>query len=506
MPAHVKLTITRGPSTGGEFVFDERTTCLIGRASDCQVMLPSDEAHRPISRHHCLLDINPPDVRIRDFGSLNGTRINGKTIGRRPKGHTPEEAAQIFFPEHDLKHGDKITLGTTLFRVDVYVPPVCTECACEIAEDQRASTEIVPGIYRCIDCSRLAQTAHHRAPRPARTCVKCGRDVAEEVGSHRVGDYVCKACKADPGNLLRRLLDLARTGQPELRGIDGYHLAKKIGQGGMGAVYLARHERSGEQVALKVMLPIVAAEQRAVQLFLRETENTKALRHERIVELRDAGCFQGVFYFTLELCLAGSVAKLMKRLGRTLSPGEAVPLILETLEGLEYAHSAPIPFIRMKDGSYQSGRGLVHRDLKPHNIFLHRQGRTLRAKIGDFGLAKAFDLAGLSGQTRSGDLSGTPHFIPREQVLNFKCSKPPVDVWATAATLYFMLTGAVPRDFDPHKDVWQTVLDCDAVPIRRRDASVPKRLAEVIDTALVEKPQIGFQSAREFRSALEAAL
>ncbi len=160
----------------------------------------------------------------------------------------------------------------------------------------------------------------------------------------------------------------------------------------------------------------------------------------------------------------------------------------------------------MKDGSYQSGRGLVHRDLKPHNLFLSREKRLLSVKIGDFGLAKAFDLAGLSGQTRSGDLSGTPHFMPREQVLNFKCSRPPVDVWATAATLYYMLTGAVPRDFEPNKDVWQTVLDCDAVPIRKRDRGIPPRLAEVIDAALVERPQIGFQTAGQFKLALESVL
>jgi serine/threonine protein kinase len=214
-----------------------------------------------------------------------------------------------------------------------------------------------------------------------------------------------------------------------------------------------------------------------------------------------------VFYFTLELCNAGNAAQLVKRLGRPLSPAEAGPLVLQTLEGLQYAHAAPIPNIRMKDGSYQAGSGLVHRDLKPDNIFLCRQGRApATAKIGDFGLAKAFDLAGLSGQTRSGDLGGTPHFMARQQVLNFKCSQPPVDVWAAAASLYFMLTGAVPRDFPPNKDPWQTVLETDAVPIRRRARGLPKRLAEVIDAALVERPEIGFQTAAEFKRALEAAL
>ena len=107
MPARVSLTVTRGKLRGKEFVFDERTTCIMGRVDDCSPRLPDDPDHKTISRHHCLLDINPPDIRIRDFGSLNGTYVNGKKIGQRGQDQTPEEAAQIAFPEYDLKAGDE---------------------------------------------------------------------------------------------------------------------------------------------------------------------------------------------------------------------------------------------------------------------------------------------------------------------------------------------------------------------------------------------------------------
>ena len=96
--------------------------------------------------------------------------------------------------------------------------------------------------------------------------------------------------------------------------------------------------------------------------------------------------------------------------------------------------------------------------------------------------------------------------MPRQQVVNFKYSGPEVDVWAAAACLYSMLTGATPRDFPSGKDVWQALLDTEAVPIRRRDSSIPKRLAEVIDKALIDRPEILFKTAADFKKALLTAL
>jgi serine/threonine protein kinase len=288
--------------------------------------------------------------------------------------------------------------------------------------------------------------------------------------------------------------------------IQGYEILRELGRGGMGAVYLARHERTGEQVALKVMLPRVALEDRAKEEFLRETENTKALKHPHVVELRDSGCSNGTFFFTVEYCDGGSVDRLMLQRGGRLPIAEAGEIMLQALEGLEYAHHAEIPCVKRADGRIVPGRGLVHRDLKPGNLFLCGSGRSRLAKVGDYGLAKAFDQAGLSGHTRTGSMAGTPSFMPRQQVVNFKYAGPEVDVWAMAASLYGMLTGAVPRDFPRGKDPWQVVLTTRAAPIRQRDPSIPKRLAEVIDRALIDSPEIPFKSAADFKRALEAVL
>ncbi|MFW5666731.1 MAG: FHA domain-containing protein, partial [Coleofasciculus sp.] len=81
MSAKVILTVITGSLKGKNFEFSDRTTCILGRAKDCHPRLPNDRYHKTISRYHCLLDINPPDIRIRDFGSLHGTYVNGKIIG-----------------------------------------------------------------------------------------------------------------------------------------------------------------------------------------------------------------------------------------------------------------------------------------------------------------------------------------------------------------------------------------------------------------------------------------
>ncbi len=243
------------------------------------------------------------------------------------------------------------------------------------------------------------------------------------------------------------------------------------------------------------MLPQVAANERAKLMFLREAENTRALRHRNVVWLRDAGCAHGTWFFTLEYCDGGSLDRLLKERGGPLPVAEAVPLILQALDGLEYAHNV-----------FGPGDGLVHRDLKPHNLFLSGSGAERVVKVGDYGLAKAFDEAGLSGLTRSGDVLGTPSFMPRQQVINFKYAKPDVDVWAMAASLYYLLTGTIPRDFPKGKDWWQVVLQTNAVPIQRRLPSLPKRLADVIDHALIDKPAISFSTAAAFKRALQEVL
>jgi serine/threonine-protein kinase len=496
MPATVTLTVSRGPTAGRQFVFGQRVTCILGRSKDCRPAVPDDDDHKQISRHHCLLDINPPDVRVRDFGSLNGTFVNGLKIGQRARDARPGDTDPGAFPEHDLKDGDELQLGPTSFRVSIFVPALCAGCGAEVA----AGTSVCDG---CRGRLRFA-TSTTVAP-PPRTCARCGRDVPLDAGGHRTGELLCVHCKADPAGVVQQALTLAAAGERELLPLQDYDIIRELGRGGMGAVYLARRKSGGEPVALKVMLPQVALNDRARKMFLREVENTRALRHANLVGLRHAASARGSFFLTLEYCDGGSAADLVKR-GGPQPVAEAVAIILQALDGLHYAHGAAVPNIPLADGGVGSGKGLVHRDLKPHNIFLCGSGPGRVAKVGDYGLAKAFDLAGLSGQTATGAIAGTPGFMPRQQVIDFRCARPEVDVWAAAASLYWLLTGTTPRDFPRSKDPWQIVLQDAPVPIRERRTDIPPKLAAVIDEALRDRPDITFRTAADLKRALEEAV
>ncbi len=453
MSGKLILTITEGPKAGETIVFDEHDTLLFGRLEDCHVRLQDDKF---VSRHQFIMEINPPDARIRDLGSLHGTQINGQKYGGREKRETPEEGAKRQYPQVDLHDGDEIKVGKTVFRVSV-------EAAVSSAAEPMC-------------------------------CQRCGKDVSVEVGPARKGDYVCEACRqqaeADPEALLAALFQHAPQPTQDAVNITDYQVGDLLGVGGMGAVYLVRHRKDGHQVALKVMLPKVAVDDRARKLFLREIAATGTLQHKHIVKFLGYGAQGSIFYFLMEFCESGDVAHLMKRRGGRLTLNEAKPILLQALEGLTYVHE----------------QGFIHRDLKPQNILLKgREGQWI-AKVSDMGIAKSFDQAGFSGMTVTGNYAGSPLFMPPEQPINFKRFKPVSDVWAMGATCYNILTGSYPRDYRRGQDPMEVVLYGKIVPIRQRDPHVLSQVAEVIDHSLATKMSERYQHAGEMYEALAKAL
>ena len=304
---------------------------------------------------------------------------------------------------------------------------------------------------------------------------------------------------------LEGLLNRAKGTAGGLNVLQPYTFVTQLGEGGMGTVSLLRHEQSGEQVAIKLIRPELMTHGDVRKRFLREMQNGSALRHVNIVRVLHAVHDGNDAFCLMEYCDGGSLADLMTARGGQLDVDESLSIIEQCLDGLAYAHQAEVPNAERADGSIGPARCLVHRDLKPANVLLSSRTAPV-AKLGDFGLAKMQSIAGLSGLTgTNAGAWGTPHFMSRRQLVNFKYSGPEVDVWSIAATLYHMLTGAVPRDFSGSRDPFVVVRDGDPIPILDRRANLPPRLAAAIDKALIESGEPGYRSASDFKAALVRA-
>ena len=157
MAGTVSLVVTAGPIRGQRYDFAQHDTFLFGRAPECHARLAASDTSA--SRHHFLLEVNPPEARLRDLGSLNGTHVNGVRHGGRRAGESPEDAAARGGAEVDLRHGDEVRVGATVIRVEVAAPPLCTDCGRPIADAERGRCAWVGGQYLCEACRRGTVTA-----------------------------------------------------------------------------------------------------------------------------------------------------------------------------------------------------------------------------------------------------------------------------------------------------------------------------------------------------------
>jgi len=470
---------------------------VFGRAPGCSVVIQA----ATVSRHHFILEANPPDARIRDLGSRNGTFVNGVKYGGRPDGETPEDAKDRLYPQVDLANGDQVSVGEVSIAVSIVMPPSCCQSGVEIDEGDKNALWM-QGSHMCQACRGMMETpAMSLETRPRiivekLCCSQCGKDVAQETGNRRHGSYVCEACRAwimpEEGGGVRAILRNAvkvRDGEPKPI-IAGYTIGEELARGGMGCVFSAKRDSDNADVVVKVMLSPVAVEPAAVKRFQREISLTKNLRHDNIVYLLDDGVAGSIFYFIMEFCNTGDLASFANKYGGKLALPAFAPIMVQCLQGLEHANS----------------QGVVHRDLKPQNILLHKNEQGYLAKVSDFGLAKSFEAYGLSGLTATGAMADTYPYMPREQLTNFKTVEPVSDVWSFAATFYRVLTGHLPRS-TPHKmDPLQVILEVDSTPIEQRVPSIPDAVAAVFERALMSDQDQRYRDGGELRRAFDEAL
>ena len=267
-----------------------------------------------------------------------------------------------------------------------------------------------------------------------------------------------------------------------------YTTLRELGRGAMGVVYQARHNLTGQMVALKLIMPETATTRAAIDRFQREMSVISQLRHPHIVEWYEQGMTRGQFWFAMEYVAGTNLETLAKADPGRYPIKQACRLTCQMLQGLEQAHQL----------------GFVHRDIKPENILIAQTAEGLMVKISDFGLAKSFRGVGLSGLTFSGEMRGTVPFMPPEQMLDFKTVTPLADLYATAATLYYLLTCQYIYD-EPAGggDVIRMLLEEPSIPIRNRRDDVSPALAEVIEKCLARDPKTRYPDATSMRRALK---
>jgi serine/threonine-protein kinase len=280
--------------------------------------------------------------------------------------------------------------------------------------------------------------------------------------------------------------------------VPNYQKLALLQRGDLGPVYKARRKSTGKLVILKVLAPRLAEVAPAVKLFLRQMQITAQLNHPRIVPVVEMGQAGAELWIAYEFVDGPDVRALAEKQGGRLPIDDAVAITLQVLEALDYAH----------------GRNLVHRDVKPSNILVTGKPGNYESLLSDFGLSKNTDEAGMSNFTPQGQIRGTIPFMPPEQVVDCRFVKPAGDLYAAAASLYWMLTGQFVRDFEAldrrgeRRDPYDIILNDPMIPLRdkRRDPSVPEPLARVIEGALAREPEDRPESASELARMLRKAM
>ena len=277
-----------------------------------------------------------------------------------------------------------------------------------------------------------------------------------------------------------------------MRTVSGkYRLGRQIGEGGMGTVYEAEHVGLGTRIAIKLLGETLSENPTFVKRFRREARAAAAVRHENVVSVTDTGTDEtGVPYIVMELLEGESLAATLRR-ELILIPQAAAEVTAQMLLGLESAHT----------------HGVIHRDLKPGNIFLARQNDgTYRVKILDFGISKFIEDASNASVTVQGAIVGTPNFMAPEQVTGEKRIDSRVDLYAVGIMLYRMVTGKLPYAGGSTKEVYQAIVDGEPLQPREIRPDVPEDLERVILKAMALDPEDRFQNAVEFLDALRAAV
>jgi serine/threonine-protein kinase len=261
---------------------------------------------------------------------------------------------------------------------------------------------------------------------------------------------------------------------------DRYRIISRLGSGGMADVYCAEDTQLGRRVALKVLYARFAEDDEFVERFRREASSAAGLQHQHVVSVYDRGEWEGTSYIAMEF-VDGRTLKQVITAEAPMEPLRAIDLAVQILRAARFAHR----------------RGVIHRDMKPHNVIVDEDGR---AKVTDFGIARA----GASDMTQTGSIMGTAQYLSPEQAQGHAVT-PQSDLYSIGICLYEMLTGKVPFTGESAVTIALKQVNEAPVPPSHYNAAVPAPLEDAVLRALAKDPEQRFGDADAFIAALEEA-
>jgi phosphate/phosphite/phosphonate ABC transporter binding protein len=278
--------------------------------------------------------------------------------------------------------------------------------------------------------------------------------------------------------------------EPLPRVLEGrWRLERELGAGGMGRVFEARHQSLGTRAAVKLLHPQRLASPEAVRRFLREARLAGVAGHPGIARVLDFDLTAaGTPYMVMELLVGATLEARLAAQDR-ISLTDGVDVLLDVLDTLAAIHAA----------------GVVHRDIKPGNIFVLAEPGAVRAKLLDFGLARGADpLEPDADLTRTGQVLGTPHYMSPEQARGQTQVGPEADLWAVGVMLYQLVTGLRPFPGENYNETLAAILTRDPAPVRQIAPGLPPALDALVRRCLDRDAGRRFRTAAELRAALAA--
>ncbi len=311
-------------------------------------------------------------------------------------------------------------------------------------------------------------------------CVAMQSELAKEQNQRSLADLLVENGYVTRSQVERVRPQVEETGS--LQQIPGYQILSKLGAGAMAAVFKARQVSLDRIVAIKVLPKRMSENKEFVDRFYKEGKAAAKLNHANIVGAVDVGEANGFHYFVMEYVEGQTVFDRLDR-GERYSEKEALKLVIQVCQALVHAHKA----------------GFIHRDVKPKNIMITKDGV---AKLADMGLAReASDVE--AAQAEAGKAYGTPYYISPEQIRGELDVDVRADLYSLGATFYHMVTGKVPFDAPTPSAVMHKHLKEELIPPDHLNPELSAGVGEIIEVAMAKKRKNRYQTAEEMLTDLE---